>query len=411
MECLMTGKSKFFYGWIVVIFATLASTMFGVINSYSTFIKSLEPYLNASRTTISGAYTLEMAFYALFAIMMGAIVDKYGPRTALYAAAVLVGGGVALCSTITASWQLYIFFGVLAGIGHSALLVVGTTTVSKWFIKSRGLAIGIVACGLGIGLLIIPPVSARIIASRGWQSSFLFLGALAFVSLMIAGTFMKRRPQDVGLQPLGYGEEAKMAAPPTARDYSLPEILRARAFWVIYLTALFCYGAEQMLVVHLVPYCASIGIGAAEAAFGLSCLGIGTILGRVGMGWLSDRVGRVPALMVSVGLQTATTFAMLMITGAAILYPVMIVVGFGYGGWAALAMVIIGDFFGVKNMGKAQGAYFTNGVLGSLVGPLLAGWIFDTTQSYFWAIIFAGVTCAIPFILAFTILKRKPATA
>ena len=407
----MTGKSKFFYGWIVVIFATLASTMFGVINSYSTFFTSLQTYFDTDRTTISWAYTIEMCFYALCAIIMGAIVDKYGPRFALYAAAVLVGGGFALCSTITAVWQLYLFFGVIAGMGHSALLVVGTTTVSKWFIKNRGLAVGIVACGLGIGLLVIPPISSRIIASQGWQSSFLFLGGLAFVSLMIAGTFIKRRPQDVGLQPLGYGEAVNLAAPPATRDYSLPEILKARAFWVIYLTAVFCYGAEQMLVVHLVPYCASVGIGATQAAFGISCLGIGTILGRIGMGWLSDRIGRVPALMISVGLQAITTFAMLLITGVSVLYPIMIVVGFGYGGWAALAMIIIGDFFGVKNMGKAQGAYFTNGVLGGMVGPLLAGWIFDTTQSYFWAIIFAGVTCMIPFLLAFTIIKHKAATA
>jgi MFS family permease len=407
----MTGKSKFFYGWIVVIFATLASAMFGVINSYSTFFASLQTYFGADRTTISWAYTIEMCFYALCAIIMGTIVDKYGPRLAFYAAAVLVGGGFALCSTITAVWQLYVFFGVIAGIGHSALLVVGTTTVSKWFIKSRGLAVGIVACGLGIGLLAVPPMSRAIIDSQGWRASFLFLGALAFVSLMISGTFMKRRPQDVGLQPLGYGEAVNLAAPPATRDYNLPEILKARAFWVVYLTAVFCYGAEQMLVVHLVPYCASIGIGATQAAFGISCLGIGTILGRIGMGWLSDRIGRVPALMISVGLQAITTFAMLLITGASILYPVMIVVGFGYGGWAALAMIIIADFFGVKNMGKAQGAYFTNGVLGGMVGPLLAGWIFDTTQSYFWAIIFAGVTCMIPFLLAFTILKHKTATA
>jgi len=228
---------------------------------------------------------------------------------------------------------------------------------------------------------------------------------------MIAGTFIRRRPQDMGLQPLGYGEEVKLATPPSMRDYSLPEILKARAFWVVYLTAVFCYGAENFLVVHLVPYCASLGIGAAEAAFGISCLGIGTILGRIGMGWLSDRIGRVPALMISVGLQASTTFAMLLITGVSILYPVMIIVGFGYGGWAALAMIIIGDFFGVKNMGKAQGIYFTNGILGGLVGPFLAGWIFDTTQSYYWAIIFAGVTCMIPFFLAFTILKHKAATA
>ncbi len=403
-------QPRFFHGWIVVILGFFSISMFGVINSYSTFIKPLETYLNTSRTTISGAYAIELSFYSVFSLLMGWIVDKYGARLALWGAAVFLGGGIALCGTITAVWQLYLFFGVIAGIGHSAVFVVPSTIVSKWFIKRRGLALGLTVCGLGFGLFLVPPVSARIISTYGWRASFLVLGAFAFLVLVIVGMFMKK-PEEMGLRALGAGEESKLAAPPTTRDYALPEILKARAFWVVYLTAVFCYGAEQMLVVHLVPYCASLGIGPSEAAFGLSCLGIGTICGRIGMGWISDRIGRIPALMISIGLQTGTTFVMLLIASASLLYPIMLLVGVGYGGWAVLAIVILGDFFGVRNLGKASGVYFTNGVLGSLVGPLLAGWIFDVTRSYFWAIIFAGVTCAIPFILASTIRKQAPGAA
>jgi len=409
-EALLMQKTRIFHGWVIVIFGFLSISMFGVINSYSTFIKSLETYLNTSRTSISGAYSIELSCYAIFSLMMGWIVDKYGARLALWGAAILMGGGIALCSTITEVWQLYLFFGVFAGIGHSAIFVVPSTIVSKWFIKKRGQAMGLTVCGLGFGLFLVPPVSARIISTYGWRASFLVLGAFAFLVLMIVGAFMKK-PEEMGMQALGAGEEAKLATPPTMREYGLSEILKARAFWVVYLTAVFCYGAEQMLVVHLVPYCSSLGIGPAEAAFGLSCLGIGTIIGRIGMGWISDRIGRIPALMISVGLQTVTTFVMLLITNASLLYPIMLLVGFGYGGWAVLAIVILGDFFGVRNLGKATGVYFTNGVLGSLVGPLLAGWIFDVTRSYFWAIIFAGATCAIPFILAFTIRQQAPGVA
>lgn len=406
----MGTERRFFYGWFIVFAGFFTVATFGVISSFSTFIKPLEAYLHASRTQLSAAYTIEMIFYSAFAAMMGWLCDRLGPRITLWISGLLLGGGTALCSRVTTTWELYALFGVVAGIGHSAVFVVPTSTVSRWFVRQRGLAVGTTACGLGFGLLVIPPVSEFLIRTYDWQTAFVCLGALAFVINAIVGILMKSKPEDVGLKALGAGEQVASAVTPAVRDFSIAEILRSRAFWVVYLTAVFCYGAEQMLVVHLVPYCATVGIGPAQASFGLSCLGIGTLLGRVGMGWLSDRIGRVPTLMASCSLQTATTFALLAIAGPAALYPIMLIVGFGYGGWAVMNVVILGDFFGVKNVGKAMGIYLTNGVLGSF-SPFLAGAIYDATGGYAPAIIVAGITCAIPVALAFSIRSPKSATA
>ena len=407
----MTNKSRFFYGWVIVIAGFFSVAMFGVINSYSTFIKPLEEYLKVSRTEISTAYMIEMIFYSAFAMVMGWLCDRAGPRTALWVSAVFMGAGMALCSTITAIWQFYALFGVVAGIGHAAVFVVPTSTAARWFVEKRGLAVGITACGLGFGLICIPPMSEYLIRTNGWRTAFVALGALAFLVNLVVGIFMRSKPEDMGLKALGAGRElSKAAAAPVIRDYTIGEILTARAFWVVYLTAVFCYGAEQMLVAHLGPYCATFGIGAQQAALGLSFLGFGNIAGRVGMGWLSDRIGRVRALIMAVGLQAVTTFGLLMISGPYVLYAIMVVVGFCWGGWAVLNVVVLGDFFGMKNLGKAMGFYLTNGMVGSLIGPFLAGVIYDATQSYFWAIIFAGVTCLIPFFMAFSILKQKPVT-
>ena len=98
----MTNKSRFFYGWVIVIAGFFSVAMFGVINSYSTFIKPLEEYLKVSRTEISTAYMIEMIFYSAFAMVMGWLCDRAGPRTALWVSAVFMGAGMALCSTITA---------------------------------------------------------------------------------------------------------------------------------------------------------------------------------------------------------------------------------------------------------------------------------------------------------------------
>ncbi len=407
----MTRKPGIFYGWIVIVIGFFSVSMFGVIYSYGTFIAPLENYLKASRTALSAGYTIEMIFYSIFAVVMGWLFDRYGPRITLWLAALLMGGGLALCSTVGSLWQLYLFFGIIAGMGHGAVFVVPTSTVTRWFIKKRGLAVGITACGLGFGLLVVPPISEHLIRVYSWQTAFLCLGALAFFVNVTVGLLLRRRPEDLGLQPLGAGEEIPIATRPSTRDFPLEEILKAPVFWVVYFTSVFCYGAEQMLVVHIVPYCGTIGITAAQASLGLSFLGVGTIAGRVAIGALSDRIGRIPALMISCAMQAITTFGVLTVNGPGVLYAVMLLVGFGYGGWAVLNVVVLGDHFGTKNLGKAMGFYFTAGVPAGLLGPLLGGAIYDSTRSYFFAIILAGVISAIPVVLAYSIRSRKPLPA
>jgi OFA family oxalate/formate antiporter-like MFS transporter len=404
------NRHRYFYGWIVVFAGFLSVATFGVISSYGTLIKSLESHLHASRTAISAAYSIEMVCYALFASIMGWLCDKYGAKAVLWLSALLMGGGFALSSTVRFVWQLYLFFGI-AGVGRSAVFVVSTTTVARWFIRKRGLAVGTTACGIGFGLLIVPPMSEYVVRTYGWQAGFVFLGALALATNIIAGILIRNKPEDLGLQALGMREEPARPAQPSLRDFSLVEILRVRAFWVVYLTAIFCYGAEQMLVVHLVPYCAMRGIAAVQASLGLSFLGIGTVAGRIGMGWLSDRIGRVRTLMISCALQMVTTFVLLLISGAGSLYVVMLLVGFGYGGWVVMNVLVLGEYFGLNNLGKAMGVYLTDGILGAVLGPLLGGAIYDATRSYFLAISFAGVTCAIPLVLAFTLGSAKSASA
>jgi OFA family oxalate/formate antiporter-like MFS transporter len=406
----VANQSRFFYGWVIAFVGFLSVATFGVISSYGTLIKSVEFHLNVSRTAASAAYAIEMTCYASFAPLMGWLGDRYGPKAALWLSAVLMGGGIALCSMVHSVWQLYLLFGI-AGVGRSAVFVVCTAAAARWFVSRRGLAVGITACGVGFGLLVIPPMSEYVVRTRGWQAAFVFLGVLALVINMIAGIFIRNKPEDLGLRALGFGAAPAKPARVAARDFSLVEILRARAFWVVYLTAIFCYGAEQMLVVHLVPYCATRGIAAAQASLGLSCLGIGTVAGRIGMGWFSDRIGRVRTLMICCALQLVATFALLAVNGSGLLYGMTLLVGFAYGGWVVMNVLLLGDFFGLKNLGKALGLYLTDGILSGLLGPILGGAIYDATQSYVLAISFAGITCAIPFALAFTIRPAKPAEA
>ena len=177
-------------------------------------------------------------------------------------------------------------------------------------------------------------------------------------------------------------------------------MLKTKAFWMIYLVSIFCFGAEQMVSVHIVPYSTAIGISSTKASLGLSFLGVGTVIGRVIAGAASDKIGRTLTLVVCCGIEAVAIFCLLAVTDPATLYLTMLLLGLGYGGWAVSCAVILGDFFGLKNLGTIMGIWFTCSLPAGILGPLMGGIVFDFTESYFVALLIAGTTCIGAVILA-----------
>ena len=407
----MAPKPKIFYGWIISLLSFMAASTYGLFFSYSVFIQPLEAELHASRAAISSVYTLYMIIYGFCAIPMGWISDRYGPRTTLWLAAIFIGSGISLCSLATSVWALYLFFGLIASIGHGAVFVVPTSTINRWFVKRKGLAVGIAVSGVGFGLLVVPPITAQIVHAYGWKSGFLFLGILFFVVNALVATFIKARPADMGLKPYGEDAEETTTAQVSAgiKDYSVIETLREKGFWMLYLVTLLTFAAEQMTVVHIVPYSTDMGMSVTKASLGLSLLGIGTIIGRVISGAISDRIGRILTLVLCCGIEAVAILYLLAVKGPASLYLAMFVLGIGYGGWVVLISVLLGEFYGLKNLGTILGLNFTAAAPAGILGPLMGGMLFDLTHSYFLAILIAGIICIVAVVLA--ALTRRPQTA
>jgi Sugar phosphate permease len=236
------NQSKFFYGWVVVAACFLLTFSFGFFYSYGAFFKELTTEFGWSRAAASTAVSVNTIFYVIGSIIIGWLSDRYKLRWIALGAAILYGVGLALCSQIHALWQLYIFFGVMAGFALGIAYTPPTATVQRWFVKRRGLTLGIALAGIGIGTFIMTPVAARFITTYGWRTSYILMGIIVFVVLAIAAFFIVRNPEDKGLKPYGVTEESinePSASTSTERVWTAKEALKTKPFWMAWLMWLF----------------------------------------------------------------------------------------------------------------------------------------------------------------------------
>jgi len=355
----------------------------------------------------SGVFSLYMVFYAIGAPITGRIVDKYGPKILIMAGACLLGLGMLGCSMISKVWQLYLFYGVLVGLGSAATgWVCLISTVSQWFIKKRGIATGITGAGIGLGSAIFAPLAALLIASFGWRMSYAICGILISAVLIPLGSLMVKSPEDKELYPDGVSgcKKVKVTSPEEV-SWEVRDALKTTSYWAIFLTHLLMLFQLQMVIVHLIPYAIDVGIDRMVAAGSLGLLGLISIVGRVGGGWLSDRIGRKIMLATAMTIQGICLFFLPKIITSKALYIFIVVYGISYGCWAPFFAPLTADIFGRTFLGTLWGIITISNGIGGAIGPLFAGWVYDTFASYCPAFIAGSIVSIIASILFVLLVK------
>jgi len=364
----------------------------GAFITFGVFFNSFLNDFGWARATISGAHSLAFLIMGFTSIIVGRMGDRFGPRVVMIGCGFLFGAGYFLMSQINAVWQLYLFYGVLVGIGLSGADVLALSMVARWFVKKRGMVSGIVKVGTGVGMLIMPIVANQLIASYDWRVSYLILGSVSLVLIVAAALFLRRDPSQKGLVP--YGEEAAGADSlnGAGRSFTLREATGTRQFWVvcaIYLFALFC---AQAIIVHIAPYALGLGISATNAANILATIGGASIVGRFIMGSAGDRFGHRLATVICFIILAVALSGLQFAQELWMLYLFAVIYGFAHGGVFALISPLIAELFGLSSHGVIFGIIIFSGTIGGATGPLLAGRIFDVTGSYQLAfLIFAAV--------------------
>ena len=400
------NKSKFFYGWVVVAACFLLCFSWGFFYSYGAFFKELTAEFGWSRAATSTVVSVNTIFYVIGSIIIGWLSDRYKLRWLVLGAAILYGAGLALCSQIPALWQLYILFGVMGGFALGSAYTPPTATVQRWFVKRRGLTLGIALAGIGIGTFIMTPVAARFISTYGWRTSYIFMGIIVFLVLAIAAFFIVRHPEDKGLKPYGAITESvsESSAPSSAeRNWTAREALRTKPFWMAWLMWLFFSIPILLVMTHIIPHAEDIGISKVAAAGALGLIGGVSIIGRLMGGVLADRIGFNRVVGFGCLLCGVMVAFLIGVKSVWMLYLFVVIYGLGYGAKAAMGGGLIGHLFGTKSLPTILGFVITSWAVAGIIAPPVAGYIFDKTGSYNIAFIIGAVSFAIAGTLALTV--------
>jgi MFS family permease len=297
-----------------------------------------------------------------------------------------------LMSQVSALWQFQINYALVGGIGVSTLTVPVMVTVSRWFIKKRGLMIGIVQAGNGVGGFIFPPFAGWLILAYGWRSAYIVFGIIALAGMMIAGLFLKRDPREIGQLPDGaraFMKVEKKDSNPGLKEagISLREAIRTRPFWMIagiYFSFGFC---RSTFLAHIPAHVQDLGFSLADGANVLAIITGASMFSRIGMGRVSDRIGNRKAFMISFAATTISLLWGLAANDLWKLYLFAFAFGVGWGNQAVLRFSLTSEVFGIASLGLVMGILGVAESVAAAIGSYFAGYIFDVSGSYhpvFW---------------------------
>ena len=399
----------FFYGWMVVAFAfTILCIAYGIQFTFGVFMPFISADTGWDRGSLSLPYSLYVLVYSALGVVSGRLTDRLGPRIVLTVGGCLLGSGVMLVGQVHALWQFYIVFGLIAASGMSAAYVPCNATVVRWFALKRGLALSITSSGASFGMFIFPPLATALIAAYGWRRSYAILGLLAIFAIISCAAFIVRDPETIGLDPDGQVSLPSQDVPDNSfsDDWTLAEARRTSAFWLLNVIFALTWVVVFMPMVHIVPFAVDLGISHFRAAMTISVIGFAGFAGRLVIGAISDRFGRLLTLGMCLLLQALSFVGFTISSGLSLLYLSAAMFGFSYGGVTALFPALVGDFFGRAAIGAIVGFMFALAGSPAAFGPLIAGYIYNATNSYHAAFELSAELNVAALLLIF--LLKKP---
>ncbi|MHB1134187.1 MAG: MFS transporter [Chloroflexota bacterium] len=384
-------RGKIFYGWWVVASAAVVQAVNSCVYFYGlpVFFTPLVEEFGWSRAALSGAFSIARLEAGIAGPLAGWSIDRWGPRRMMLIGLSMMSLGFVLLSQVQSLEMFYVIFLLFLSLGTGfGVAPPLSACVANWFVRKRGTALGLLMTGGGVGGALAGSLGLLIVAF-GWRTALVIIGAIVLATGIPGALIMRHRPEPYGLRPDGdpplpppTSPVGGVAAAPATRGFLPAEALRTPAFWLLAVI----FGARHLTtsgtIVHLPAMMVDRGYSLEVAAFIAGAVALASIPGRLLCGWLGDRV---PMAKVFAGCMALIAFGLVvLIVGSTPLHLGIFVVAYGvaYGGAVPVTMAMVADYFGRRRYATIYGLTQFTMMWGSIGGPVLAGYAFDTTGSY-----------------------------
>jgi MFS family permease len=345
--------------------------------AFGVFLPIVVEALGWSRGAVSTALSINLVVGGLAGFGIGALADRYGPRVMLVLTVALAGSAFALIASVEMLWQLYLFIGVLGGVGTSSFYLLSATTIARWFADRRGLALSLVLVGFNLGYVTAGPLAAWLITLVGWRVAYAALGGGAGLLAMV-GAVSVRLPRGAEIS----AGRTDRAAPPAPGGLTLREALTDPRQWSLNASWLLQGGLVFMVTVHIVPYARDRGASLTGASLVLTAYGVGALGGRLLAGVASDRLGTLTTVRAGFLAMTLALIGLVWLPSPTMMLAAMTLFGAGFAAADTMVAKVIPDVFGLRAIGAIMGVLNLGWRAGAALGPAAAGFLFDLTGSY-----------------------------
>ena len=400
----MTDRRIFYGWWVLAAGIAIVAVGMGTLFSLAVFLKPLEEEFGWSRSLIAGIAFVNWLIFGAAGFLWGILSDRIGTRRVVGLGAGLLGAAMLLSSRASTAWQLYAAFGILGAAGASAFYVPLTATATRWFSARRGLALGLLNAGMGLGIMVAPPLARALITALGWRPTMALFGLVAWAVGLLVVPWLYDRPADRGLEPYGAGAGVLTVRRPPP-SVTAGEALRHPVFWLLALVHFGCCAAHAGPIFHMVSHAIDLGVPKMAAAAMLGLSGATSIAGRIGSGLLADRFGGKRALVGMLAFQAVTLSTYLVAAGELPLFLASMVFGMAYGGAMPLYALVAREFFGERVIGTAFGGIFFISTIAMGLGAVAGGLVFDHLGSY-WSLHLASTVVGMAAVV--TALALRP---
>ena len=387
MNNVRIGNGHKFEGRItLVLLASIIGIAYGIWYAYSVFLVAFLNDFGWSRSSLAGAFSLFAIVHGCMNPLVGFLCDRVRPALIMATGSMFLAFALYSNSMVTEVWHLYLTFGFFTAVSVSLCgWTPSVVIVQKRFQHRLGLALGIVSSGIGVGMLIIVPFCQVLIDMFGWRTAFQFFALVAIVVILPSALFLLKNAGSPLEKNIGAAEKNTTKPSGTVAGVSYREAIMSRPFW--YMASAFFFGGvcSQTLHVHQVAYLVDHHISALAAASIVGIVGIASIFGKTGGGWMSDHVERELVYVSGIGIMIISVFVLLWVGGSSSLggaYFYAILLGVGYSATAALMPAMMSDRFEGENFGSVLGTALFGSALGAAFGPWMGGYLFDVSGSY-----------------------------